>query len=408
MSEAKSTAGVGGAPLFCGAMKSAAKYKDFAGGALVPRSEIDAVIAHDNIRWRRRWYLYPLGYGLLVELFWPVLRRMAARSLFAAWEAHAKAWLSRWWSEIEAITGRGAGAEAVVQSWLDTLCKERAQGHMQSWMPSWIGIKSIVLPPTDLNDSSQEIDNLLVTEHGIYVIEVKGWRSIGEDGKGKTASGESLGSPVAQCSKKVEHIKAIVGIGVPVSALAVLPFARESDAAFGLDSRIVFSSDQLAIILRTAHKRMLRTGVRRVDVEGASRAIMARMDTQDGAKVRHMLWLAEHHPSPDALRVQELLAKDAALRGDLSDPLVFEEKRRRPLGLFVAVFASLLLYVGWTDPLAYERHGIQFPKIERPSAQVDAKPQNSSKNATQKKPAADKTSTTVRRPQTKPPQSKPQ
>jgi hypothetical protein len=239
---------------------------------------------------------------------------------------------------------------------------------MQSWMPAWSGIKSIVLPPSEINDTSQEIDNLLVTQHGIYVIEVKGWRKIGADGLGEAKTGESLGSPVAQCSKKVEHIKSIVGYGVPVRVLAVLPYAKESDAAFELDSRIVFSADQLGIVLRTAHQQMVKTGAHRLDVAALSQKIMSRLDTRDDAKVRHMLWLSEHHPSPDTLRVKEIVAMDAALRSEMSAPFTFEDRPRRPFGVVLATLVSLLLYVGMTDPLAYERHGIQYPKVERPLA----------------------------------------
>jgi hypothetical protein len=367
--QTKGAAGAGpSAPIFCGAMASAAHYRALAGISVVPRMQIEEAIAQDRIRWRRRWYLYPFGYGLVVEMFWTQIRRIAARNLFWAWEAHARTWLSRWGAEIETITSRGAAAEAVVHTWIDTICRVKAQGHMQSWMPAWSGIKSIVLPPSEINDTSQEIDNLLVTQHGIYVIEVKGWRKIGADGLGEAKTGESLGSPVAQCSKKVEHIKSIVGYGVPVRVLAVLPYAKESDAAFELDSRIVFSADQLGIVLRTAHQQMVKTGAHRLDVAALSQKIMSRLDTRDDAKVRHMLWLSEHHPSPDTLRVKEIVAMDSALRSEMSAPFTFEDRPRRPFGVVLATLVSLLLYVGMTDPLAYERHGIQYPKVERPLA----------------------------------------
>lgn len=346
-----------GTPILCGAFNSSGLYKKLKSNTFVPREELIRSIDYDRIMWRKRWMLWPFLYGAVVELFWPQLRRFAASRLVSAWLSDTSRRIKEIENEIEEILLSGTEAEEVVDEWLRNICKFKANTAMPYWVPMRSGIMEIVFPPSEINKSSQELDHLLVTSHGVYIIEVKGWRSIEEDGTNQTADGKKLKSPIEQCRGKVDHLRRLLGNGVPVKALAVLPRLDRKDVPFRTDSRILTSQDELELMLKIGNDQLNYKSKNPIDKDLVAQKLMGAMDTEPGAKLRHMLWLADHHPNEGATRIKNLYMKMLQLKEDISNNIEVSEVRRRPFALALALFASIVSYTAIEYPDAYKKYG---------------------------------------------------
>jgi hypothetical protein len=343
-------------PWLCGAFTSNALYKRFGDySSVVWFDEVKSAIETDKLSWRKRWWLWPFGYGALVEWYYPALRTNAAARLHENWVAYGKNRIFLWERLRDKMLAEGRDAELTVQNWIDNICGEKASGHMACTTPKWRGIEDIVFPPTAQYDVSQEIDNLIITDHGVYVVEVKNWKRVDERGHGRSESGEDLGSPIEQSRHKAQRIRKILadlpGLAVPVHTIGVLPRLQTQDLAFTVDARIIGTQAELSTMLRGAHQR--NRGREAIDVELVAQTLEQHMDLGDGAKIRHLRWLGGKFESPSVMRILDLHDAAAAMREQIEQKVTVEPRRRRPAKVFLATFMSLFLWAGWKHPGAH-------------------------------------------------------
>lgn len=328
------------APFPYSKLRSEARHTSFLRDACFFKEVLDEEVKNDQpkrvspLRWL-------FGVQAVLELSWPYLHAKAAHKLHKAWLHSSEAGLIRWKAEIAEILRGGAKAEHTVNEWLVHLCKDAAPS-MECWHPSLDGHDEIVFPPSEHNGTSQELDNLLVTDHAVYVIEVKSWHEINANGGRVLADGKELGSPVRQSKKKVEHLRKILGAGTPIKAIGVLPNLKDESIPFALDASIVTSLGQLSLVLRTEHQQS--TGRAKLDVQAIRRLILSKMDTTGKAKIEHMRWLAEAHPSEDALRVRDLDDRMTRLKGEMAEPFTFERQSHSTVGVVASLLIPAAIY----------------------------------------------------------------
>ena len=304
-------------------------------GECVHKDVLDSVI-NTNQPKRRSPLRWVFGVQAFLELAWPYLHAKTARKLHVAWLQSCERGLVLWEAQIAEILRGGAKAEQTVNGWLSHLCKDAAPS-MVVWLPANDGHEDIVFPPNEHNSTSQEFDNLLVTDHAVYVIEVKSWHEINANGGRVLGDGKELGSPIAQSKKKVEHLRKILGPDTPIKAIGVLPNLKDECIPFALDARIVSSLGQLSLMLRGEHQKA--KGRPKLDVQGIRACILSTMDTTEKAKINHMRWLAEAHPSEDAERVRDLDDRMVRIKAEMDEPFAFERQGYNSIGVLVASVA---------------------------------------------------------------------
>lgn len=292
-----------------------------------------------------RWIL---GGQLMVEALYPRLHAALAVMIGAARERALEAEIARVVSEIDAEISQGSHAEALAAAQLELL-RQAAGSRHSTWRPADDGISCIVLPPDAHGSPSQELDDVLLTDAGLYVVEVKGWKHIEPDGGHRTTDGALLPPAHRQSASKVKRLKSLLGASVPVHSVVVLPNLSPAAVPLELDTRYLTGAADFGLLLRQHIQARARTDSTPIDFSEVRHALLAEMDRRPDAKVHHMLWLAENFPGDGSARVRELYSRLQALRsqqGWVQPPAM----TIRPTGVVLASavpFALLIVALQW-------------------------------------------------------------
>ncbi|WP_234265194.1 nuclease-related domain-containing protein [Hydrogenophaga sp. NFH-34] len=283
------------------------------------------------------------GKQAFIEIAAKKLAPRTATDIYNHWYKKNERYILSSKGAIENILQEGSQAEEKANEMIAAVRKQAA-GHLKTWTPSDDGLKAIVFPPNEHNSSSQELDQLLVTEAGIYVIEVKGWRKINDDGTGNTRDGKVLGSPIDQCRKKVEAIKKIVGENVRVRPLVILPNLEDTNIPFGLDTRVVTSLAEINMFFR----QELRASERgfKYSISNLAPPILRYLDHREDAKMHHMLWLHEHHPNEGTTKIHGLVDERNTLESELLPRIEPKPGRIEWNWALSAIFFPIILWGG--------------------------------------------------------------
>lgn len=278
-----------------------------------------------------RWIL---GGQLFVEALYPRLHAALAAMVNAARDRALAAEIARVVSEIDAEISQGSHAEALAAAQLDLL-RQAAGSRHSTWRPADDGITCIVLPPDAHGTPSQELDDLLLTDAGLYVVEVKGWKHIEPDGGHRTTDGSLLPPAHRQSASKVKRLQALLGPSVPVHSVVVLPNLCPAAMPLELDTRYLTGAADLGLMLRQHIQARARKDGAPIDFAEVRHALLAKMDRRPDAKIHHMLWLAENFPGDGTARVRDLYSRLQELRsqqGLIQPPAVAV----RPTGVVLA------------------------------------------------------------------------
>lgn len=162
----------------------------------------------------------------------------------------------------------------------------------------------VVLPPNKLERlPSHEFDILMVCKAGVFVIEVKGWRDVNEDGSHVAPDGSLLKPAHKQSQPKVERLRNLLGRDIPVHSLVLLPNMDPLKAPAGLHPAYVCDVSQMQLAIRDKFKML---NGKPFEVERTYETILAALSPMVRAKIEHMRWLAETHPSQNTLDVKRL------------------------------------------------------------------------------------------------------
>ncbi|MDP2162013.1 MAG: TonB C-terminal domain-containing protein [Flavobacterium sp.] len=174
-----------------------------------------------------------------------------------------------------------------------------------AWMPEDIGIEDIVLLPPENNKISQEIDGLIITSFGVFLIEIKGWKGRIFDMEGKFYCGDKERiSPEDQSKNKLKRILSLIGMSAPVYPLYVFshPLVKLSP---DLPSNFVVTESIQNYFMekRDSH---LSKNLPSINIEKVVESLTRTFDKNDRAKERHLISIADfsNEPNEDALLVK--------------------------------------------------------------------------------------------------------
>lgn len=247
--------------------------------------------------------------------------------------------------EIYQLLEQGGKAEDRAGILIEQVRQAAASTH-PTWRPVDDGIACTVMQPSEHSDASHEFDDLLLTQAGLYVVEVKGWRDIEADGGHKAPDGSILQPAHRQSNSKVERLRKLLGNGVPVHSLVLQPNLSPAAMPLDLDARYIVGSADLSLMLRQHLGKRKRENLPLLDIDDIRQTLLAHIDRRANAKVHHMLWLAERFPDDRPLKVRELYGQLMAL--EALPPLLLPPVDQRPLGVVLAtalpLAAAMLLW----------------------------------------------------------------
>ncbi|MFA7523660.1 MAG: nuclease-related domain-containing protein [Halothiobacillaceae bacterium] len=263
-------------------------------------------------------YLMPVLYPLLPDRLVQWNERGKANRLQRRMLMFVMPRIKKNLERCSAIIKQGSQAEETAEAAVRELKEKAPDFRIMLFETNGTVWDAIVLPGDAQRDlASQEFDLLMVCAAGVFVIEVKSWTNINPDGSHYAPDGSLLKPAHLQSTGKVKRLKEIVGDGVPVHSLVYLPRLDPYSAPAALPPSYVCDVPQLMLAIRDKMRHLRDRQA--IDIHGAFETIQRHLDRSGQAKLTHMLWLAQNHPSPDTLEIERLYNENVSLqKGALS------------------------------------------------------------------------------------------
>ena len=185
---------------------------------------------------------------------------------------------------MQKIRFAGSRGENIVRRTITSIVKSGRIGPTR-----FLDEQTVLFKPLKPCQRSQEVDHILLTQFGIFLIETKnygGQLSVVENGI-LCGDGVVRKDPIIQSMSKVQRAKEFIGSDIPVHAIAVF----SSDDAF-LDCS--FQGDM--VLVSQLYRRLNEyksdfesSGKAKLDIDALNNSIFGLIESDQGAKHRHLL-----------------------------------------------------------------------------------------------------------------------
>jgi Nuclease-related domain len=185
---------------------------------------------------------------------------------------------------MQKIRVAGSSGENIVRRTISSIVKSGSIGPAR-----FLDEQTLLFKPLKRHQRSQEIDHILLTQFGIFLIETKnygGRLSVVKDGV-LCGDGVVRQNPVIQSLSKVQRAKEFIGNDIPVHAIAV--FSSDDavlDTSFQGDMVLV---SRLYSRLNEYKSDFESRGKANLDIEELYQSIFGLIESDQGAKHRHLL-----------------------------------------------------------------------------------------------------------------------
>lgn len=213
------------------------------------------------------------------------------------------------------ILKQGSNAEEIAECGIKDLILKAPDFRIMLFEANGNVWDGIVLPADkEKGLPSQEFDLLMVCVAGVFIIEVKSWSNINPDGSHFSPDGKLLKPAHLQSTGKIKRLRDILGDETPVYGLVYLPRLAPHDAPAALHPSYVCDVSQLILAIRDKMRHLKNAQI--IDVGGVYQRIKRHLDNGGEAKLRHMIWLADNHPSEDTVELKRLYEETRKLEDD--------------------------------------------------------------------------------------------
>ena len=178
----------------------------------------------------------------------------------------------------------GSHGENIVRRTISSIVKSGSIGPAR-----FLDEQTLLFKPLKQHQRSQELDHILLTQFGIFLIETKnygGRLSVVKDGI-LCGDGVVRKDPIIQSMSKVQRAKEFIGNDIPVHAIAV--FSSDDtvlDASFQGDMVLV---GRLYNRLNEYKSDFESRGKANLDINELNQSIFGLIESDQGAKHRHLL-----------------------------------------------------------------------------------------------------------------------
>lgn len=190
--------------------------------------------------------------------------------------------------KMEAIREAGSRGENIVRKTIATIVSSGSIGSAR-----FVDEKTVLFKAQRPGDRTQEIDHLLITKFGIFLIETKnyGGKLSLLSGGIVCSDGEIRKNPLVQSASKVARAKRHLGDHIPVHAVAV--FSAENVVLGRNFPADMVTVDNLLDRLIEYKVEFIKSGKKYFDVDDLRRAISGLIESDENAKHRHLLAIGQ-------------------------------------------------------------------------------------------------------------------